>query len=115
MISSVLSFIFIATAITLLMLLGEVLHWLIATKTVKRVRVSHALDELFLQSGNLRYTSRHVEKMILLHFIVLMLGVFGLLLSIELDVSFKWGSLSLTAAIAWGAGLWWAWRRGILK
>jgi hypothetical protein len=114
-ISSLFSLIFIAATITLLMLLGEILHWLFASKTTKKVRLSHALDELFLQSGTLRYLSRHVERLILLHFIAFMLGILSLLLSIEFDVPFNLGILPLTAAAAWSFGVWWAWRRGVLK
>ncbi len=105
MISNIVGFLSIAIVVTLFMLFGEILQWIFSPKENPAIRLSHALDNLFFQGGHPKHSTRHIENIILLHFLWIMLG--NIILFSDAVYLVGIGALFL--------GLWWAWRQGILK
>ena len=114
MVSNIVGFFLIAIVVTLFMLFGEMLQWIFAPKANPPIRLSHALDKFFFQGGLPKHSTRHIEYVLLIHFLWMMLGNI-ILFGSSIFLKFNLSNLPLVGVFALFLGLWWAWRQGILK
>lgn len=110
-------FLIILLAVAFLMLLGEWLHWIYRAPRLPLRPTSQALSELFVEVGNPRYSIRHLEKFFLLGFVWFCL--FLILLTGSQGRTFEYyfysNSVSPFIAAIAGVGVWWAFRRGVMR
>ena|SRR5688572_13997130 len=111
----ILGFATITICVGALMLLGELLHWIFRAAKMPQRQRSRALSALWTQSGEQRYSIRHLERFFLVAF-VWFLSLF-LLITHEttLESYLSFDSLPLLIIIVAGVGIWWAYRRGVLR
>lgn len=98
-----------------LMLLGETLAWLFkAPKDPQRIR-SEAQTSLFQQSGEERFSIKHIERFVLIVFVWNLSFFFMLAHPTSLDAYFSPDSLALWMLLIAFFGVWWSYRRGVLR
>jgi hypothetical protein len=110
----VLGFLVVTLCVAALMLLGELLHRIFrVTKTPHR---PHGPDfsDLWAQSGEQRYSIRHLERFSLVAF-GWFLSFFLLMTAGTLDSLLSFDSVALYIVIIASVGVWWSYRRGVLR